>query len=87
MECEVKGICPKCNEPVHSDESYVGVFSAPGDQNEGHQIYYHIDCYLIKEKMMKCPTCGGIMTLGTSYADYGTAQWECHNCGHCETVN
>ncbi len=31
---------------------------------------------------MKCPKCGSEMTIGSSHADYGSAQWECHNCGY-----
>ena len=33
-----------------------------------------------------CPQCGSEMTIGTSHADYGNSQWECHNCGYCEVI-
>lgn len=33
---------------------------------------------------MRCPKCGAAMTMGTSHAEYGHSQWECHNCGYCE---
>lgn len=33
---------------------------------------------------MQCPKCNSQMTIGVSHADYGTAQYECHNCGYCE---
>ncbi len=39
-----------------------------------------------KGEDMKCPKCGSAMTLGASHADYGSAQWECHNCGYCVVV-
>jgi len=35
---------------------------------------------------MTCPKCGSKMTQGSSHADYGHSQWECHNCGYCEVI-
>jgi rRNA maturation protein Nop10 len=30
---------------------------------------------------MKCPKCGGEMTLGAPHCEEYALQWECHSCG------